>query len=89
MPEEAGLLPNGVCFSPHYKLVYLVRGGKLWVADVQGAKVASLRVFTDCMVDGVHCGPDGMRPTGGQYLGGARPRSWVIRASRYGTRPAS
>jgi gluconolactonase len=61
VPEEPGLLPNGICFSPDYKLVYLVRGSALWVGDVQGPKVANLRVFTDCMVDGVHCGPDGMR----------------------------
>lgn len=61
VPEESGLVPNGICFSPDYKLVYLVRGRQLWVGDVQGAKVANLRVFTDCMVDGVLCGPDGMR----------------------------
>jgi gluconolactonase len=61
VPEEPGLPPNGICFSPDYKLVYLVRGGQLWVGDVQGAKVANLRVYTDCTVDGVHCGPDGMR----------------------------
>jgi len=61
VPEEPGLPPNGICFSPDYKLVYLVRGGQLWVGDVQSAKVANLRVYTDCMVDGVHCGPDGMR----------------------------
>ena len=60
LPEEPGLVPNGICFSPDYKLVYLVRGGALWVADVQGNKIANLRSFTDCMVDGVHCGPDGM-----------------------------
>ena len=61
VPEEPGLPPNGICFSPDYKLVYLVRGGQLWVGDVQAAKVGNLRVYTDCMVDGVHCGPDGMR----------------------------
>ena len=61
VPEEPELVPNGICFSPDYKLVYLVRGSKLWVGDVQGPKVANLRVFTDCTVDGVHCGPDGMR----------------------------
>jgi gluconolactonase len=61
VPEEPGLPPNGICFSPDYKLVYLVRGGQLWVGDVQAAKIANLRVFTDCVVDGVHCGPDGMR----------------------------
>jgi gluconolactonase len=28
---------------------------------VQGTKVANMRLFTDMMVDGVKCGPDGMR----------------------------
>jgi len=61
VPEEPGLIPNGICFSPNYKLIYLVRGSGLWVGDVQGSKVSNLRLFTDCMVDGIHCGPDGMR----------------------------
>jgi gluconolactonase len=61
IPEENRLWPNGICFSPDYKKVYAVRGGQLWVGDVQGKGIANLRVFTDCMVDGIHCGPDGMR----------------------------
>ncbi|HEV8492451.1 MAG TPA: SMP-30/gluconolactonase/LRE family protein [Candidatus Angelobacter sp.] len=61
VPEEPGLIPNGICFSPDYKLIYLVRGAGLWVGDVQGSRISNLRIFTDCMVDGVHCGPDGMR----------------------------
>jgi len=28
---------------------------------VQGTKVANMRLFTDMTVDGVKCGPDGMR----------------------------
>jgi len=61
VPEDDGMIPNGIAFSPDYKKVYLVRGGKLWVGDVNGTAVANLRVFSDCMVDGIHCGPDGMR----------------------------
>ena len=61
VPGEKGLLPNGICFSPDYKKVYMVRGRDLWVGDVTGKTVANLRVFTDCMVDGIKCGPDGMR----------------------------
>ncbi len=65
--------PNGLCFSPDYKTFYLINtgagpgdtgpGGKgvIYAFDVQGTKVGNPRVFTDCMVDGVHCGPDGMR----------------------------
>lgn len=65
--------PNGLCFSPDYKTLYLIStakapgdtgpGGKgvVYAFDVQGNKLANMRTFTDMMVDGVHCGPDGMR----------------------------
>ena len=66
------LNPNGLCFSPDYKTLYLIStgpgpgqtvGGKgvVYAFDVQDKKLANRRLFTDCMVDGVHCGPDGMR----------------------------
>jgi gluconolactonase len=61
VPFETGLGPNGICFSPDYTKVYLVRGGTLWVGDVRGGKVSGLRQYTDCMIDGIRCGPDGMR----------------------------
>jgi len=61
VPFENGLGPNGLCFSPDYKLFYAIRGGTIHVAEVQGAKLANMRPFTDCRVDGVRCGPDGMR----------------------------
>jgi gluconolactonase len=65
--------PNGICFSPDYKTLYLISTGKgpgdsgdggkgvIYAFDVQGQKLANQRVFTDMTVDGVHCGPDGMR----------------------------
>ncbi|MCL4544393.1 MAG: SMP-30/gluconolactonase/LRE family protein [Chloroflexi bacterium] len=65
--------PNGICFSPDYKTLYLVStdkgpgdtgpGGKgaVYAFDVQGTRVANMRLFTDMVVDGVHCGPDGLR----------------------------
>lgn len=65
--------PNGICFSTDYKTLYLIstgpgpgdngrRGkGEIYAFDVQGTKLANMRQFTDCMVDGVPCGPDGMR----------------------------
>src|SRR3984885_13636462 len=62
VPYEKGLAPNGICFSPDYTKVYVIRGGGISVGDIQGTRVANLRPFTDCVVDGVHCGPDGMRP---------------------------
>jgi gluconolactonase len=66
------LNPNGLCFSPDYKTLYLIStgagpgqtvGGKgvVYAFDVADGKTSGMRLFTDCMVDGVHCGPDGMR----------------------------
>lgn len=60
-PFERGLTPNGLCFSPDYSKVYLVRGGSVFVGEVAGRGVKGLRLFSDCMVDGVRCGPDGLR----------------------------
>ena len=65
--------PNGICFSPDYKTLYVISTGKgpgdtgpggdrvIYAFDVQGTKVANKRLFTDMMLDGVKCGPDGMR----------------------------
>ncbi|HZQ41171.1 MAG TPA: SMP-30/gluconolactonase/LRE family protein [Rhizomicrobium sp.] len=61
VPYEQGKAPNGICFSPDYTKLYVIRGGGITVGDIRGTKVANLREFTDCMVDGVRCGPDGMR----------------------------
>jgi sugar lactone lactonase YvrE len=52
--------PNDICFSPDYKRVYIISGG-IHVGDVVNGKVENLRDFTDCMVDGIYCHPDGMR----------------------------
>ena len=65
--------PNGICFSPDYKTLYVVSTGRgpgdshsggtrtIHAFDVQGTKVANGREFLDMTVDGVKCGPDGMR----------------------------
>jgi gluconolactonase len=65
--------PNGICFSPDYKTLYIISTGKspgdtgsggkgvVFAFNVQGNKLSGMRQFTDMMVDGVHCGPDGMR----------------------------
>jgi gluconolactonase len=66
--------PNGLCFSPDHKKLYVASTGKgpgdtgpggkgeVFVFDV-GAdnKVSNGKVFTDCMIDGIKCGPDGLR----------------------------
>ena len=72
--EEQVPDPNGLCFSPDYKKLYVVSTGKgpgdtgpggkgeVYVFDV-GAdnKLSNRKLFSDCMVDGVKCGPDGVR----------------------------
>ena len=74
VPEEQVPDPNGLCFSPDFRRLYVASTGKgpgdkgpggkgeVYVFDVgtDGA-VSNRRLFTDCMVDGVKCGPDGIR----------------------------
>jgi gluconolactonase len=65
--------PNGILLSPDQKTLYVIStgkgpgdsvggDGKVYAFDV-GAdnKATNKRLFTDCMVDGISCGPDGMR----------------------------
>lgn len=72
--EEQVPDPNGLTFSPDYRRVYVAStgrgpgdrgaGGKgdIHVFDI-GAddKVSGGRLFSDCVIDGVKCGPDGLR----------------------------
>jgi gluconolactonase len=65
--------PNGLCFSPDYKTLYVIStgqgpgdagpGGKdvVYAFDLQGTTPTNQRLFADMMLDGVKCGPDGMR----------------------------
>jgi gluconolactonase len=65
--------PNGICFSPDYKILYVISTGKgpgdtgpggnrsIYAFDVNGTTLSGKRVFTDMKVDGVQCSPDGMR----------------------------
>ncbi len=60
------LRPNGLCFSPDYQHLYIADTGPgprdIKVYDVTSAGgLTNGRVFTDMMVDGVKCGPDGLR----------------------------
>lgn len=66
--------PNGLCFSPDHKKLYVASTGKgpgdtgpggkgeVYVFDV-GAdnKLVNRKRFSDCVIDGVKCGPDGLR----------------------------
>jgi gluconolactonase len=66
--------PNGLCFSPDYKKLYVVSTGKgpgdtgpggkgeMYVFDVgSDGKATNGKLFSAFMVDGVKCGPDGVR----------------------------
>jgi gluconolactonase len=66
--------PNGLTFSPDYKKLYVISTGRgpgdtgpggnrdMHVFDV-GAdnKPTNRKIFTDFMIDGIKCGPDGVR----------------------------
>jgi gluconolactonase len=66
--------PNGLCFSPDYKRLYVVSTGKgpgdtgpggkgdVFTFDVgTDNKLSNLKRFSDFMVNGINCGPDGIR----------------------------
>ena len=66
--------PNGLTFSPDFRKVYVASTGKgpgdqgaggkgeVYVFDVApDGKVSNRRLFSDFMIDGVKCGPDGLR----------------------------
>jgi len=66
--------PNGLCFSPDYKKLYVIStgqgpgdtiaGGKgdMYVFDVSSDnRLSNGKLFSDFMIDGVKCGPDGVR----------------------------
>ncbi len=66
--------PNGLCFSPDYKRLYVTSTGKgpgdtgpggkgeIYSFDIgSDNKASNRRLFSDCMIDGVKCGPDGVR----------------------------
>lgn len=66
--------PNGLVFSPDYKKLYVISTGRgpgdahaggardMHVFDVGGDnKLSNRKLFSDFMVDGIKCGPDGAR----------------------------
>jgi gluconolactonase len=74
VPEDQVPDPNGLVFSPDYKKLYVVStgrgpgdtgpGGKgdMHVFDVTSDnKATNRKLFSDFMVDGIKCGPDGVR----------------------------
>ena len=68
-------MPNGLCFSPDYKKLY-VADGAIWVYDVDGATLKNGKQFVQPMVPGTsqRSGADGIRcDTDGNVWAGARP----------------
>jgi gluconolactonase len=67
IPDDKVPNPNGLCFSPDFKKLYVSSTGPAGKGDIHvldvgsDNKLSNQRVFTDCKVDGVHCGPDGFR----------------------------
>jgi gluconolactonase len=74
VPEQQLPDPNGILFSPDYKRLYVISTGKgpgdngpggkgnIYVFDVgPDNRPTNQKLFTDCVVDGIKCGPDGMR----------------------------
>jgi len=72
--EEQVPDPNGLTFSPDYKKLYVASTGKgpgdtgpggkgdMHVFDVgDDHKLSNQKLFSDFMIDGVKCGPDGVR----------------------------
>ena len=72
--EEQVPDPNGLCFSPDFKKLYVASTGKgpgdtgpggkgdIHVFDVgTDNKLSNGKRFSDCMIDGINCGPDGLR----------------------------
>jgi gluconolactonase len=71
--EEQVPDPNGITFTPDFRKVYVASTGKgpgdtgpggkgeVYVFDVNDTKTSNRKLFTDCVVDGVKCGPDGLR----------------------------
>lgn len=66
--------PNGLCFSPDHSRLYVASTGKgpgdthdggkgeIHVFDVnEDGTLSNGRLFSDCMIDEVKCGPDGIR----------------------------
>ena len=57
--------PNGLSFSPDYKRLYVASSGRgmrvMYVFDVENTRVTNRRLFSDFMIDGVKCGPDGVK----------------------------
>jgi gluconolactonase len=70
--EDEAPDPNGLAFSPREDRLYISStgpgpgdggdggDGNIFLFDVQNGQAMNGRLFSDCVVDGVKCGPDGL-----------------------------
>jgi gluconolactonase len=60
--DTLGSAANGITFSPDYEKLYLVaRGGVVAGSVTSDGRIANVQPFGNFTVDGVRCGPDGVR----------------------------
>jgi len=70
--------PNGLTFSPDYKRLEATRATCMFFDVGADNRISNQKLFTDCMVDGVKCSPDG---NAGRHVGysGVTVRQPVLR----------
>ena len=60
--DTLGSAPNGIAFSPDYKKLYLVARGGVVAGDITSSNtLTNVAAFSNFTVDGIRCGPDGVR----------------------------
>jgi gluconolactonase len=60
--DALGSAPNGITFSPDYKKLYIVARGGVLSGDITANNtLANVAPFGNFTVDGIRCGPDGIR----------------------------
>ena len=60
--DALGSAPNGITFSPDYKKLYIVARGGVVSGDITSNNtLTSVAPFSNFTVDGIRCGPDGIR----------------------------
>ena len=60
--DALGSSPNGITFSPDYKKLYIVARGGVLSGDITASNtLANVVPFSNFTVDGIRCGPDGIR----------------------------
>lgn len=60
--DALGSVPNGIAFSLDYKKLYIVARGGVVSADITSNNtLANVTPFGNFTVDGIRCGPDGIR----------------------------